>query len=561
MLQRIKAFLNFIKNYARNHKIIASVAIIVLVASGYFTFKSFNTTTGPTKYVLAQAEKGTIISSLSSSGQVAALDSIDLKAKTSGSVVYVGAKAGDIVKAGQLLVKINDRDAQKAVQSAENDLANAQLSTTDVSGTANDALDTALGGGLDALTNIFKDLKTIKTNLDPIFQESSYGDKENDIDYYLRLVKFYADNPSDLNFWSGDIEQKYNNMQTNLDSVEKTAWLLNKNSQPSQILSGVSNTYTAVKSFLDLERQALSLAQKYQRILDSENLIPSISVATTTDHVTKLSDAVTSLSTDVNDLFTAKTDITAKQATVAKTGVNIQSENLNIQQYVNALANAKDTLYQHYIYAPFDGVVSAINVLVGDTASGTVGSIITKTMSTDISFGETDIAKIKIGQKATLTFDAINDLTITGKVYSIDVVGTSSQGVVSYNVKIIMDVQDDRIKPGMSTTATIITDTKTDALYVPNSAVKTQQGTKYVLKVTDTVADTDIGNTSGILLKNTPVKQTVEVGLSDDSSTEITSGLNEGDIVVLSTTTLSTTTSASSSASKNNNNFRGIPGL
>ncbi|MDD5433706.1 MAG: hypothetical protein PHE77_03610, partial [Candidatus Pacebacteria bacterium] len=59
----------------------------------------------------------------------------------------------------------------------------------------------------------------------------------------------------------------------------------------------------------------------------------------------------------------------------------------------------------------------------------------------EISLNEVDVAKVKIGQRAIITFDAIDELEITGKVEDVDTIGTVSQGVVSYNVKIIFDTQ------------------------------------------------------------------------------------------------------------------------
>ena len=68
---------------------------------------------------------------------------------------------------------------------------------------------------------------------------------------------------------------------------------------------------------------------------------------------------------------------------------------------------------------------------------------------------EVDAAKISVGNKTTLTFDATEDLTLTGKVAQIDTIGTVEQGVVSYKVKIAFDTQDERIKPGMTANASI----------------------------------------------------------------------------------------------------------
>ena len=126
-----------------------------------------------------------------------------------------------------------------------------------------------------------------------------------------------------------------------------------------------------------------------------------------------------------------------------------------------------------------------------------------------------------MGNKATLTFDAIDGLNITGQVAEIDAIGAVTQGVVTYNVKIVFDTQDERVKSGMSANATIITDVKTDVLMVSNAAVKTDNNSGSYVQTLDSAGK--------------PQNLPVVVGLANDTDTEITSGLNEGDKVITQT--------------------------
>ena len=125
-----------------------------------------------------------------------------------------------------------------------------------------------------------------------------------------------------------------------------------------------------------------------------------------------------------------------------------------------------------------------------------------------------------------------------------------SQGVVTYNVVIGFDTEDGRIKPGMTATASIITDVKQNVLMIPNSAVKflsTGQagvsGANYV-----DVPDSSLGssqltaNTAGVILDALPRQQSIEIGTANDSFTEIITGLQEGDIVITRTITTGSTT-------------------
>ncbi len=541
------------KNSFLKHKKISAIVILCLLAGGYWWYHSSTTASAETRYVLAAAEKGTIISSVSGTGQVSALNQIDMKPEVSGKLVYLNMQKGTEVKAGTLLAQIDSRNAQKTVQSAENDLANAQLSTTDVKGTANDALSASYDSGLNALTNTFKDLATIKANLNSFFDQSSYNGADSDINYYLNFVKFYAGNSADLSYWNSDAKKKYDEMQIKLSAIQQQGWLLGKNSSPSQIDKSISDTYSVTEAYLDLIRQAFNLAQEYQNTLSSGSLTTPIKTATTSTQITNLSSAVSSLSTDTSALLSAKTDITAKEQAVSKIDVSAQSQNLSIQQYKNALADAKDALAKYYIYAQIDGVISAADtaVNIGDTvSSGTaLGSIITKQQILEISLSETDIPKIKLGNKVSVTFDAISDLTISGKVTEIDTVGTVSQGVVNYNVKITFDTQDDRVKPGMSASANIITDTQQNVLTVPNSAVKTKNGSSYVLVLSQKQDLTSSTAVQGFVSISAPTQKTVEIGAADDTNTQIKSGLSEGDQVVTRTISGTKTTAVTTSSS------------
>lgn len=165
-----------------------------------------------------------------------------------------------------------------------------------------------------------------------------------------------------------------------------------------------------------------------------------------------------------------------------------------------------------------------------------------------VSLTESDVVKVKAGQRVTLTLDAYNDKTFTGRVLAVDVGGSTNSGVTSYPATIVMDATDLEIYPNMSVSAKIILETATDVLTVPNSSItNNSDGTKSVKLLN-----------SG----DTPVTTTIAIGSSNDTVTIVKSGLNEGDKVVTSSTTSdknNNTTSAFSSSNRQNssNNSRG----
>jgi len=563
MINKIRNKLSAIKNFVFKNKKISAIILIILLGCGYWTYSSLTNTNSVSRYVLATVEKGTIISSISGTGQVSASDQVDIKPDISGKITYINITKNKEIKAGTLLAQIESRDAQNAVEIAENDLASAKLSLTDINGDAKDALDTAYDAGLDALTTTYKNLASIKSNLDSMFLDSSYNGTDSDINYYLDFVSFYDEKTNDLSFWTTDAEQKYTDIQKKLDTVEEAGWTINKNSQSSQIESAVNDTYTATKTFLDLIRQTSNLTQRYQKISGAKSLTTPIPTTTTSTQITQLSSALSLLVSDTATLLTVKSDIIAQKETYSKVSVNTQAQNISIQKYENALLNAKDTLTKYYVYAPIDGIISTVDstIKVGDTvSSGTaLGSIVTKKEIIEISLNEVDTVKIKTGQKATITFDALPDVTVTGSVIDVDTVGTVSSGVVSYGVRIALDITDSRIKPGMSGSVNIITETKQNVLSVPSSTVKTKNGAYYVLVISQKQDLTSSTASQGFISTIAPTQKTVEIGVADDINTEITSGLSEGDQVVVRTITSTATTTSTTSASGASRTA--IPGL
>ena len=202
--------------------------------------------------------------------------------------------------------------------------------------------------------------------------------------------------------------------------------------------------------------------------------------------------------------------------------------------------------------------MAEVNIKNGESVSSgaVIATIIARQRIAEISLNEVDVAKVKIGQKATLTFDAVEGLSITGTVAEIDAIGAVSQGVVTYNVKVGFDTQDDRIKPGMSVSAAIITDTRQDAIIVPNAVVKSSGGRYFVEMFDETFSVQDTANPEGVTSQSSPRQQMIEIGLANESMTEVLSGLKDGDIVVARTIT----SSASQTSQTQQRSLFSLPG-
>nr|MBP9869272.1 hypothetical protein [Patescibacteria group bacterium] len=117
----------------------------------------------------------------------------------------------------------------------------------------------------------------------------------------------------------------------------------------------------------------------------------------------------------------------------------------------------------------------------------------------------------------------------------VDMIGTATQGVVTYNVKIAFLTEDERIKAGMSVSASIATDVKTDVVLVPNGAVKSGQNGGSSVQMISGITAQAAANPLGVTSPTPPESRAITTGLSNDSMTEVTEGLSAGEFVITRT--------------------------
>jgi HlyD family secretion protein len=196
---------------------------------------------------------------------------------------------------------------------------------------------------------------------------------------------------------------------------------------------------------------------------------------------------------------------------------------LKFKQAQLAVQIAQDNLDVARITAPFDGTITQEDAIEGAFVSNGTPAFRIDNLSNlvvDVQVTEVDINGIQDGQPATLTLDAVPNKTFNGSVIKTNMSGTSSSNSVNFTVTIQITDADASIKPGMAANVTIITNQVADVLLVPSTSIFTStDGQQFVY----------------LIQNGTPTPVNVTTGASSDSATQITSsGLNEGDTIVLS---------------------------
>jgi HlyD family secretion protein len=211
--------------------------------------------------------------------------------------------------------------------------------------------------------------------------------------------------------------------------------------------------------------------------------------------------------------------IDAAQTSLNSKPYDIANSQTSVDNAATAVQTAQTNLQNAVVTAPSAGVVASIASQVGETAANPF-MVLANTTSLVLhgTIGEADVAKVKLGQVANITVDAVGSAArMTGRVTSVDPVATIQQGVPVYGIDVTIDLPNSAVKAGMTGTATVVIASKQGVLTVPNLAIRTTQGRRYLQVLKDGEAiDTD-----------------VVFGIANDTTTEVVSGVAEGDLVVL----------------------------
>jgi RND family efflux transporter MFP subunit len=599
----MKNLFHRVRGFIMRRKFVSLLVLVGVLGGGYYAYGKLSTPAAETRYTLAAVSTGALVLSTTGSGQVAASNQVDVKPKVSADILSVAVKAGQKVKAGDVLAKLDSSDALQALRDAQTALETAELSLQELLAppdtltllqsenslaqareskqSAEDTLASAYTDGLNAVANTFLDLPTMVAGLDNVLRGNIMNDTaitagQNNADVYLNLIGDYRANATQFRdvAWTSYqtartaydanlIEYRSVSRLSDRDTIEA---LVNDTYETTKLMSdAVKNT----KNFLDLVNEAVSSkGGRVPTLFTSHMNSVQSYISSANSRLSSLISITNTIKNSKSSIISAERSIAERTESLAKLKagadvLDIRAQELAVQSKKNALRDAEESYAEHTVRAPFSGLVAAVAAKKGDAASPStvLATLITEEQVAEIALNEVEIAKVKVGQSATLTFDAVSDLTIAGKVTEVDSIGTASQGVVSYSVVVAFSSQDDRVRPGMSVSASIITESKTDILLVPNAALKTQGDTSYVEVLSGISADAvAAAGVQGVLSSTAPTQVIVSVGLSNDSMTEVTSGLTAGDMVVTKTTVFGTAPGATGSATTRSSSIR-IPGV
>jgi HlyD family secretion protein len=429
--------------------------------------------------------RGDLSLKVTGNGKIEATREARLTFGSGGKVAEILVKEGDRVNAGDVLARLDtdplalaQNQSRMSLTQAQGSLVQAQLAQKtaeyNLENTRNsaDSLQLALLNAQIARDTAQANLDTGITAVDYYAIEAELNKAKSWYEYTKRMV---GESTSDVNDWllaQDTAEDNLKIAQANYDNI----------------LAGYGSTQVKLrKAQLDAAELSVALAQKNIDDLDKTIALQELQAAA------------------------------AEQAIgQAKQAVDLASQ---------AVADAQRQLDEATITAPFDGMVAQLLAEAGDIVpSPTMApQPIVRIINPDqlellIDVDEIDIPLVSLGQTAAVKLDALPDQTFNGTVTSIYPVPQEVGGVVLYKVRVGLDNAGAGIKVGMSASADIVAQEHRGVLVVPSRAISRNDQGKSVVRVQ-----------SGSKVE----ERIVEVGLDDGLRAEITSGLSEGEIVIV----------------------------
>jgi multidrug efflux pump subunit AcrA (membrane-fusion protein) len=208
---------------------------------------------------------------------------------------------------------------------------------------------------------------------------------------------------------------------------------------------------------------------------------------------------------------------------------------LNYEQTLAAASAGLSSAWYSYqatidgvITSPISGTVTNLAIASGQNVDVSTSDVIAANAAliksndqtwVKIVVNEMEISKIEVGQEAKISVDALDNEKFQSSVMRVDGVGTNNGGIVTFGIYLLIAEESEKIRPGMTVQVDIEIERKDKVLVVSNSAIKTYQGENAVQ-----ILDDETGEVLYL---------PVEIGSRDDINTEIISGANEGQEIII----------------------------
>lgn len=466
-------------------------------------------------YLTSTAQMQEMTVSVSSTGTIQPIDSYNVSGMVTGEVLEAPFEVGDQVEKGDVLYRIDPGSAETALQQAQLSVQQAQLNYDSIV----DGLNPKASG-----TGVVQKLHVKKGDLvsagSPIADISDTSTMTLTVPFQSADAQRIAVGSSAQVTLAGTLET----LTGTVESVANADLVGNGGALVRQVKIRVQNP-GALTTSTTATAKVGSIACAGSGTFEA-NLTQTV-VATG-------SGEVVSLNVSAGSRVSAGQVLATLGGSSAQT--SLENASISLQNAQLSLQNAQDALDNYTITAPISGTVIEKNFKAGDTidnnsltaAGGTLAVLYDmSTLTFEMKIDEKDINKVQVGQEVTITADAVEGVTFSGVVDTVNINGTTVSGQTNYPVTVVINDPQD-LKPGMNVSADIIVERAGTVLCVPVDAVN-RGSDKPTVQVAQEGALDENGN---VVDPSKLETREVTLGRNDNDNIEITSGLSEGEIVV-----------------------------
>ncbi len=466
-------------------------------------------------YLTSTAQMQEMTVSVSSTGTIQPIDSYNVSGMVTGEVLEAPFEVGDQVEKGDVLYRIDPGSAETALQQAQLSVQQAQLNYDSIVDGLNPK---ASGAGVVQKLHVKKgDLVSAGS---PIADISDTSTMTLTVPFQSADAQRIAVGSSAQVTLAGTLET----LTGTVESVANADLVGNGGALVRQVKIRVQNP-GALTTSTTATAKVGSIACAGSGTFEA-NL--------TQTFVATGSGEVVSLNVSAGSRVSAGQVLATLGGSSAQT--SLENASISLQNAQLSLQNAQNALDNYTITAPISGTVIEKNFKAGDTidnnsltaAGGTLAVLYDmSTLTFEMKIDEKDINKVQVGQEVTITADAVEGVTFSGVVDTVNINGTTVSGQTNYPVTVVINDPQD-LKPGMNVSADIIVERAGTVLCVPVDAVN-RGSDKPTVQVAQEGALDENGN---VVDPSKLETREVTLGRNDNDNIEITSGLSEGEIVV-----------------------------
>ena len=491
--------------------IVPAVCVVIVAGAAWFAMSQPKAVKVSASYTQTSVERRSISESFSGFGTLQPANTYTVKSLVAGEALSADFEEGDIVEKGAVLYQVDNSTATTNIEKAQIALEQAQRNYDKIADTRYVRSD--VGGTVYALKVAVGDEVTQGQEV-AVIQDNSK--------MVLKLPFPAADA---VNFQVG--QSALITLDGTFETLEGRVTAISG----SDVL-GSGNVLIRTVTIEAINAGTMNNTQVATANINGINSIESGTFAYQAEKTLTASAAGT-----VSEIYVPEgSQISEDQALLVLVGENLDETIQNAAESLRSAElsreNAQEQFNNYTITSPISGTIIEKKYKQGDiieTAQVLCTIYDLSYLQMVINVDELDISNIAVGQSVNITADAINDMTYTGTVTRVSMVGTTSNGTTAYPVTIRID-ETEGLRPGMNVNAEIIVAEASEAISVPNGAV--QRG-GYVLVTKDSPsavnALTDRTAPDGFVYVE------VTTGVSDDNYVEIVSGLQDGDKVGIET--------------------------